>query len=449
MIKIQEIAERMRGYTSLSATYDVSDDKLRFCSLTRLSKDDYNVVSELGFKWAPKQECFYALWSPLREDFLVALCDEIGDEDTTPLQRAEARAERFEQYSEHREQDAQAAQAGVDAIAQYIPPGQPILVGHHSEKHHRRDLERMDNGMRRSVNMWAAAEYWKMRAQASLAHAQHLERPDVRHRRIKKLQAQIRRCQKEIEPRQAYLCMWEEETDLTLENALRITRKARLYQAFALDKYPRPADKSQSEDSMSLSDALENQIITPQMAKEMSVKSWTKTIAHYQRWIDHLQNRITYEQAMMREQVGELIEDKWQDMQVGGKITVMRSSRAGWHTILKLNRRNGKIVSVKARDPAMTGYFSQWKYTLEDITAYQPPDSDTTPATPVLCNYPGEGIREITSEEWNKTPRDYKGISTVTRDDVIFRVRRKMFYHSSEQVFLSDKKVVHPPKQAV
>lgn len=30
----------------------------------------------------------------------------------------------------------------------------------------------------------------------------------------------------------------------------------------------------------------------------------------------------------------------------------------------------------------------------------------------------------------------------------MFRVRRKMFYHSSEQVFLSDKKVIHPPEQA-
>lgn len=33
----------------------------------------------------------------------------------------------------------------------YIPPDQPILVGHHNEKKHRRHLETIDNRMRRAI----------------------------------------------------------------------------------------------------------------------------------------------------------------------------------------------------------------------------------------------------------------------------------------------------------
>jgi hypothetical protein len=39
-----------------------------------------------------------------------------------------------------------------------IPMGQPILVGHHSERHHRRDLERIDSNMRKGIERSNMAE---------------------------------------------------------------------------------------------------------------------------------------------------------------------------------------------------------------------------------------------------------------------------------------------------
>ena len=51
-----------------------------------------------------------------------------------------------------------------------IPFGQPILVGHHSERAHRKVLERADNAMRKGIeeskkadNYRARAEYWESR----------------------------------------------------------------------------------------------------------------------------------------------------------------------------------------------------------------------------------------------------------------------------------------------
>lgn len=66
-------------------------------------------------------------------------------------ERRERRAERLRGWAGKREQKSAAAFDSARRIADGIPLGQPILVGHHSEKRHRRDIERIDNGMRRGV----------------------------------------------------------------------------------------------------------------------------------------------------------------------------------------------------------------------------------------------------------------------------------------------------------
>jgi Domain of unknown function (DUF3560) len=143
----------------LTATYSPEDNKLRLYSVTRLDSETYARVKAAGFSWAPKQELFVApAWTPSREDLLIELCGEVGDEDTSLVVRAEERAERFSDYSDNRAEDAEQAREAVAAIADHIPLGQPILVGHHSERHARKDAERIENGMRRAVRMWGNVE---------------------------------------------------------------------------------------------------------------------------------------------------------------------------------------------------------------------------------------------------------------------------------------------------
>jgi hypothetical protein len=50
-------------------------------------------------------------------------------------------------------------------IVEHIPMGQPILVGHHSEGHHRRTLNRSWNALGRSVEHGDKAEYYKEKAE--------------------------------------------------------------------------------------------------------------------------------------------------------------------------------------------------------------------------------------------------------------------------------------------
>lgn len=56
------------------------------------------------------------------------------------------------------------AYAASSRISDAIPFGQPILVGHHSEAHHRRDIDRIHNSMRKSVELNDKADYYDQKA---------------------------------------------------------------------------------------------------------------------------------------------------------------------------------------------------------------------------------------------------------------------------------------------
>lgn len=195
-LKIFERTERM--YT---ATYSPEDNKLRLYSGFRLDPEEYAKVYAAGFRWAPRQDLFVApSWSPAREDLLLEMCGEIGDEDTSLQERAEAKDERCSELAGKRGADADSAFAAADRIAKQRPFGQPILVGHHSEASARADQRRIHQNMDRGCLMWKRSEYWKARAGAAIDAAEYKLRPDVRARRIKKLEAERRKLVREYTP---------------------------------------------------------------------------------------------------------------------------------------------------------------------------------------------------------------------------------------------------------
>ena len=77
----------------------------------------------------------------------------------TYRERRERRADRREEWAEKRSAKQDAAFEGARKLADAIPLGQPILVGHHSEKRARRDAERIHNGMTRGVEHGKMAEH--------------------------------------------------------------------------------------------------------------------------------------------------------------------------------------------------------------------------------------------------------------------------------------------------
>ena len=81
-------------------------------------------------------------------------------------ERQEARAERYRQYAENAEKRSVAAFNVSNAAVADIPLGQPILVGHHSEKAHRRALDRSNSAMMKSVHESEKAAYYRQKAEA-------------------------------------------------------------------------------------------------------------------------------------------------------------------------------------------------------------------------------------------------------------------------------------------
>jgi hypothetical protein len=80
------------------------------------------------------------------------------------IERMEARADRARQEAENRSNAAHAAVAD-------IPFGQPVLVGHHSEKRHRAAIAKMERNMDKFCEALKKAEYWEDKARAAEANS--------------------------------------------------------------------------------------------------------------------------------------------------------------------------------------------------------------------------------------------------------------------------------------
>jgi hypothetical protein len=82
----------------------------------------------------------------------------------TRRERLERKVERRQDWAESAARKSDAGFAAAHKIADGIPLGQPILVGHHSERHARRDVARIDSGMRKGVEMDQLAKHHRSKA---------------------------------------------------------------------------------------------------------------------------------------------------------------------------------------------------------------------------------------------------------------------------------------------
>lgn len=108
----------------------------------------------------------------------------------TYRERRERKAERYREWADKRDKKSAAAFGTADRISSFIPMGQPILVGHHSEKRHRRDLDRIDSGMRNGIEHAKKADSFRSRAdniEAAADRAIYDDDPDAIERLEEKL----------------------------------------------------------------------------------------------------------------------------------------------------------------------------------------------------------------------------------------------------------------------
>lgn len=345
-----------------TATYSPDDNKLRLSFVSRLPKEDYDRVHASGFHWAPKQGIFIAsMWTPEREDIALEFAGEIDDEDTSLVERAEARAERFENLAEKRAEEGARARSAVSAIADGIPLGQPILVGHHSERHARRDAERIENGMRKAISAFETAGYWAGRAKGAIRAAKYKERPDVRARRIKRIEAEERKMAKVKKDKEFALRFWrggmrfkrrEDGAEVVFDPA---TDDQRELASFVLGTDPRLSYLNVAPNShgshWSAWDVLrpdgERYTACPTMTlpeiQAIALRVYPESIARCDRWLAHYAGRLEYERAMLAD-AGGTVADRT-GPEVGGACYCWCSPRWGMSKIIKVNK-----VSVTVLD---------------------------------------------------------------------------------------------------
>ncbi len=117
----------------------------------------------------------------------------------TYRERRERRAARLRGWAEARDTRSAASFAAVHAIADNIPMGQPILAGHHSERHARRDQDKIHNGMRAAIEHADKAAAMRSRAdniERAADRAIYSDDPDASERlreRIAELEAERER----------------------------------------------------------------------------------------------------------------------------------------------------------------------------------------------------------------------------------------------------------------
>lgn len=270
---------------SISATYSPEDNKLRLYASSRLDAETYAAVKAAGFIWAPRQELFVApKWTPQREDLALQLAGEIEAEGMTLAERAAAKAERLDALAHKRHAEAESLHRRADDLSEAFYMGQPILIGHHSERRARKTKERMDTAQRNANKAEKLANYWLYRATGVEAHANYKNDPRVRANRIKTLLAELRDLQRAINNANKALEVWEK---LTTDEQIR----------YALGRLPSEVTRA----DINMYFAVDKGEMSPQDARQKCIERATLTATGptRRRWIDHVLNRLAYERSLL------------------------------------------------------------------------------------------------------------------------------------------------------
>ncbi len=197
--------------------------------------------------------------------------------------------------------------------------------------------------MRKAVENWKTATYWQQRAKGALQHAKYKERPDVRARRIKGLEADQRKQQRTKANAEQLLALWTNpEKELTLARATAIANHDDISVCFTLEHYPR--DHHLYEGPSSVWAGLTDGIITAEQARDLSVPVHQRMIAHAERWLAHIENRLAYERAMLAGDGGTVTDRKGPEK--GGACKCWASPRGGWSYIQKVNKISVTIADT-------------------------------------------------------------------------------------------------------
>lgn len=366
------------------ATYSPEDNKLRFYPDWTDGDFDKETLKSAGYRWASKQECYVCpRWTCTAEDAALLYVDDIGDEDYSPEERAADRAERFEGYRDRRASEAMGHADTYEAG--------PQTFGHQNQRRAERQAARHDRHRTKAVSQWQKAEYWQMRTAGVIANALYRSSAPVRRSRIKRLEAEQRKHEKERDQHRQQWESWErvaamDGADILLPigpdgyaDRSAMNEAQRLAYSLANDgRYRVSFWHPDSEEAnakclelhkgsckFSAYDFLTDDSYIDTPFRRMSPKEFAelylakaKSPDEYgKRWSDHYANRLAYERAMMAADGGMAGEA---DIEPGGFVFLS----GDWRQVQSVNksRTTGRVTSVVVWGTS-TGYTPESNYT--------------------------------------------------------------------------------------
>ena len=440
----------------ISATYSVEDNKLRLYSENRLDTDTYERVKKMGFKWAPVQKLFVApKWTPYREDLCIELAGEITAEQTTIVERAEAKAKRLDRLAEKRAAQSSAFQSAATRISERFSGGQPILIGHHSERRARKDQERMQSAMAAAVKAQEAVSYWQYRAEGVECHANMKSNPRVRANRIKTLLKELRDWQREINHAHLCLKLWtkiDQESDVERREKLAISYfGSYLKTGSPVPYYQEKSLHSQVQD--------EDISVDEAIAKCIDYHDFRSENPYFYRWINHILNRLAYE----REELGGV--DRFEG-ELTPVVLQVFAREQGAHKPKATVTSDGIALTSSTPLPLhiaegneLTLSVDDWRDMLHSV-GYTVPAKK--PGKPPILNFKAGYIHgrswggiqvfrqiELTKAEYSEIYADYRGVKPSECGQFRFKICKnpEQSGYNAEwcAVFLSDSKIHDTP----
>ncbi|MEU0078516.1 DUF3560 domain-containing protein [Micromonospora tulbaghiae] len=116
-----------------------------------------------------------------------------AERETDRAERADRRAARYAERAGKADAESQARRAAADAISDRMPFGEPIKIGHHSERSHRRAFEKIHAHTEKSWEAADKARELSDRAEAVGHNLAHRQDPRVTMRRIERLEVEQRK----------------------------------------------------------------------------------------------------------------------------------------------------------------------------------------------------------------------------------------------------------------
>jgi hypothetical protein len=160
----------------MKATYNITTNRFKVWFDARLTPEQYAESKRCNFVWYPGQKCFSSIWYPQAEDFIKSFGIEIEEDDTPD--DVEARVNRFDKYAQRAETDSERS-------ADYASRGDITP-------------RRAEAAERRATTEAEKAAHWNQRIAGAISNAQYKDRPDVIARRIKKIETDLHRAEREI-----------------------------------------------------------------------------------------------------------------------------------------------------------------------------------------------------------------------------------------------------------